>query len=329
MDQNSTNLLVNALNGFTSAGASMAGNLVPTGLEIFGVLVGIRLLWMWLQYMLMDRHFHALAGRLVFLTIRIGIVGLLLSSYLTGAFSLKTVVVDGSNYLSQKLTGMQGDSIFSQGATQINGIIAKLDTTTFTTQGAATAGGVDLGNPSSGWDTASQPQQGWFDAAKNWFENKLAVFTGLMSTVIFGVAEFALVLVLVIYTGTYMVGTMMMYIGIAFGPFFIPWWMLENVPVLSSLPEGWFKFTLSASLYKVVAAVMIAMMGGVTDALTGAVIALNQSGHNAAGYDIAAAIGVLLFAILQILILFQVPAITNGLLSGNSRVTMPFSKLFG
>ncbi|MET3448269.1 type IV secretion system protein [Ralstonia sp. 1138] len=321
MELPTSTLLQTGLAAISTEGAGMASSLLTTGLAIFGALAGVRLLWMWLQYLLEDRDFDDLSQRLIWLAIRLGIVGMLLTTYLGGALSIKSVIVDGSSYLSQQMTGLSGDDIFSHGATQISAIIQKMDDSTIVTQGAAKP------TPATPLDggaaTANAPQQGWLDSMKNWWDSKLSVFTSLISTGIGIGTKIVLAILLAIYTAVYMVGVVMMYIGIAFGPFFIPWAVLENVPVLSSLPEGWFKFTFSSAIFKVVAAAMLKMLGGTVTTLTDQVAYLNSTGSAAMGYDITAAIGVLIFALLIGLLLICVPSIANGLMTGSSGIALP------
>ena len=88
----------------------------------------------------------------------------------------------------------------------------------------------------------------------------------LISVVLLLISAFFILMSLVTFVFVINAGQVMMYVGLALGPILIPFLL---IPKLSFLFDGWLKFMISASLYKVVAVIVgLLAMGTITTIVT-------------------------------------------------------------
>ncbi|MCO8402812.1 type IV secretion system protein (plasmid) [Burkholderia cenocepacia] len=308
MDATINGLLETALNGMISQGNAMGGTLVTTGVEIFGGLVFLKLVRMWLEYLLESSTFYDLGRHAIWTTIRIGFISYMLATYTTMA-GITGLFMNGPDYLVQKITGESSVNVFTSGVNQFNTIINTMDDAVIKTHGSASAQNA----PDSG-----ALQQAW-NAVKTAALDTLQFFSQLIDAGIGIFSKLALAAALLVYIAIYAIGTLMLYCGIALGPFMIPWKVHTETEFLF---DGWMRFTIGAGLYKVVCAIAIKLVGGSITALVTAVTNLNTSGQTALGYDITASIIVFVLCGFLIFVLWEVPKIASGLVSGNASASI-------
>lgn len=119
-----------------------------------------------------------------------------------------------------------------------------------------------------------------------------------------------------IFTAMYAVSQVLIGIALALGPVFIPWLLLDAT---SFVFWGWIKFLIVAALYKVVGLVVLSYGAAMMTWLTQATIAASLVGDEASVNVIASLVVVLLSFVLAFL-MFQIPTIANGLMSGHASV---------
>ena len=95
----------------------------------------------------------------------------------------------------------------------------------------------------------------------NAFQNA-SILSMMISAVLLVIAAVVVILSLITFVFVLNAGQMMMYVGLGLGPVLIPFLL---IPKLSFLFDGWLKFMISASLYKVVAVIVGLLSLGVID----------------------------------------------------------------
>lgn len=95
----------------------------------------------------------------------------------------------------------------------------------------------------------------------NAFQNA-SIFSMVISAVLLIIAAIVIILSLITFVFVLNAGQLMMYVGLGLGPILIPFLL---IPKLSFLFDGWLKFMISASLYKVVAVIVGLLSLGVID----------------------------------------------------------------
>lgn len=89
-------------------------------------------------------------------------------------------------------------------------------------------------------------------------------FSYSVSVILLLIAAFFILLSLVTFVFVINAGQVMMYVGLALGPILIPFLL---IPKLSFLFDGWLKFMIAASLYKVVAVIVGLLAMGTINAI--------------------------------------------------------------
>jgi hypothetical protein len=95
-------------------------------------------------------------------------------------------------------------------------------------------------------------------------DNQPGMFSVLISVVLLLIAAFFILWSLLTFVFVLNAGTMMLYVGLGIGPMLIPFLL---VPKLSFLFDGWLKFMISASLYKVIAVMVGILSIGTVDVI--------------------------------------------------------------
>uniref|UniRef100_UPI003BEED1FB type IV secretion system protein n=1 Tax=Burkholderia arboris TaxID=488730 RepID=UPI003BEED1FB len=324
MDETLNGLLETTLNGMISSGNGMGGTLISTGIEIFGGLVFLRLVWMWLEYLLDARSFEEFGKIVIWTTLRIGFISYLLATYTTMA-GVTGLFMQGPDYLVQKITGQSSANVFTSGLTHFNTIVNSMDDAVIKTHGATSATDTSATTADSSSGISISLDRANANLKKTWDNLKMAVMNPMQffAQAIDGVlglgAKIMLGAATLVYVVTYAIGTVMLYVGIAMGPVMIPWKVLDQSEFLF---DGWLRYTIGAGLYKVVCAIVITLVGGGVSALATAVRSLNLTGSSALGYDITAFVLVLLLCGFLILVLWEVPKIAGGLVSGSASLSL-------
>lgn len=319
MDETMNQVLETAVNGLISQGILIGGSLQTTGIEIFGGVVALKFLFMWLDYMFDAYSFQDLAGYLVRTTIQAGLISYFLVTY-SSAVGVSGMAITIPDFLVQKVTGNTGPYTFTQGVTEFNNVLRQMDDAVLKTNGASSAQADSDANA----------------VEKAWATMKAAAATITMGIVtivniVIGIgSKLLLALAMLAYICVYVSGLFILYIAIAIGPVLIPFQLLR---VTSFLFDGWFKFLLGAVMYRVITPIALKLLGGTITALGSATATLNATGQTAIGYSIAAAITIVVLCGLLIGLIWQVPKIATGLVSGgagvNAKPKVPgFGKFF-
>ncbi len=122
-----------------------------------------------------------------------------------------------------------------------------------------------------------------------------------------------------VYIAMYIISMVLFYVAAALGPVMIPWVLFAP---MSFLFDGWVRFVISASLYKVVGLVMIALSGAMYEPLMQASAAAATGGSQY--FNFTAASAALLISGAMALLMLQVPVIAGGLTSGIARALFNF-----
>ncbi|MEX3628548.1 MAG: type IV secretion system protein, partial [Burkholderia sp.] len=307
MDETMNNLIETAINGLITQGLMIAGSLRSTGIEIFGGVAALKLLFMWLDYLFDAISFEEMGAYLIRTTIQIGLISYFLVTY-NMSIGVQGMAITIPDFIVQKVTGNDGPYTFTQGVAQFNTVLKSLDEAVLKTNGAVSANSDPNANV----------------AEKVWANLKATAATlvmgvAMMVNVVIGIAsKFLLALAMLAYICVYVSGIFVLFIGIALGPIFLPWQLLR---VTSFLFDGWFKYILGAAMYRAITPIALKLLGGCIDSLNSATIKLNQTGQTAIGYSIGAAVVILVLCGLLIALIWQVPSIATGLVSGNSGVS--------
>lgn len=109
----------------------------------------------------------------------------------------------------------------------------------------------------------------------------------------------------------------MVTIALIFGPIFIPWLVLSQTAWLF---DGWLRFLITASLWKVVAAAIIGISDGIFAELANKVITAASKGTDNYSEITLMSLSAALSALLMGWLLLQVPSVASALVSGGSGV---------
>ncbi|WP_334033705.1 type IV secretion system protein [Burkholderia gladioli] len=312
MDSNLLGMLESALNDLIFQGGVVADNLHSVGVEIFGTLVGMKIIFSFLESKLGDSGLREVSGGVVRLIISVGIISYLLVGY-NSALGIRGLSIAIPDYISTKVTGLSGLDSFNQGVVKFNLIMSSLDDAVVKTNGAA-SGKAD-GASSSGeqlWATveASRATLVMLEVAS------INADIGMGSKALLGIAMLA-------YVWVYIVGIFTLYIVLAIGPVLLPF---QLVRFTSFLANGWMKSLIVAMMMRALAPIALQLLGGSIDALKSATTTLNYSGQTAIGYSIAAATTVFMLSGLIVVLIWQVPKIALGLVSGGGGVSLGKSR---
>lgn len=229
-------------------------------------------------------------------------IPVLMLSYLATAFIQPVAGID----MKAKI-----ESSINQAASNISGTS---DATLYNAVGKSFEGIFNL------WELGGNTQQQGNQAQSNagsWWQRIIDIPSNAFATAIdwlglfffrLGVTFF-LLLAVTICMAQYIVGLFLSSLAVALSPLFVPWVIL---PWTRFLFEGWLGFFLRACMFKLVCFYMIAVMAtmfGVFPSL------LAPRGENLSFNLIAYAMGILVAFIITFL-MWQIPSIANGLISG-------------
>ena len=307
MDMNVINTVVQSI---ASSGSSMAGNLLGTGTALAGALAVVMLGWHIVLWLL-ESPVEEIFGSAVRLVMKGAIVTWIMLGYVNtlAGLNVKQMFSEGMNTITARMIGdaaasdtlSAGVSILAKSIVTVkNGIFSAKDD-----PAASTATPAAPADQASGFD--------FFKSLSpiNLIKLLLKLFLGLIVILI-------LTLTLGIYVLVNLLGDILVFIGLAIGPILIPWLLWEASEFLFN---GWLKFMIAAGLIKVVSAAMLKLTQGVLDGLTEATKVIGDSMLTDAGIDILASVLMVLFAGFVGVLMWMVPNISNGLVSGNISVS--------
>ncbi len=107
-------------------------------------------------------------------------------------------------------------------------------------------------------------------------------------------------------------------VALALGPIFLPW---HIIPTFSFLSDSWLRYLTSACLMKVVGVIILGFIQSTTAVLMAA--SKTYADQNAAIFDVVGTVVILTISLVTIYLSFQIPMISQGLVSGSASVNTP------
>ncbi len=104
-------------------------------------------------------------------------------------------------------------------------------------------------------------------------------------------------------------------LGMILGPILIPWLIWERTQFLF---DGWLKFTINATLLKIVAAVVVMVVALLVTTLDSLSATMQVTGVDKFAVDEFAAFLILIVSLVGCYVCWQVPALTQSLISGGT-----------
>lgn len=291
------------INALQNAGNQVAKRALKLGNKLLWMLLIIAIAWFGIQVMLgvEAASFESAVGGFVSRIFIWGLIAWLMKDY----FPLTHAIVSGFSWLGTYLTGGNASA----------------------TKVAQTAGyflpGIHLIH--MGMVT--------FEAVKNlpwttgsiWNLTFSTHFLVSLVTMIFILAlSGGMFVAAILYIGIAMLSMLLVSVAIAIGPIFIPFFVLEFT---SFLFNGWFRFLLVASMYRLVGGVIIAIIERFIElvALSGGSTSLiYKVGTNPTAYSVslfAAAGDILVVAVLVFLVL-EIPKVSSQIANGAPNISM-------
>lgn len=136
-----------------------------------------------------------------------------------------------------------------------------------------------------------------------------------------------MVIVSAITAAIYVMSQVLVGVGIALSPVFIPFVVLRK---LNFIFEGWLKFVWTAAVMRLIGQVMLSFGAALTDSLLTLDRVIMQAGQDPRTLNLMASIAVLFVAIVQLILATQIPSIAQALTSGGvggALDTSPVSKV--
>ncbi|WP_454688252.1 type IV secretion system protein [Achromobacter aloeverae] len=144
----------------------------------------------------------------------------------------------------------------------------------------------------------------------------------LLTLILQGIAIVATALMAVAFIGVVLISKILLEIGLVLGPILIG---LAILPYFNNLFDSWIRFMLNAAMQQLVVWLMtVFVMTAIVPAMTFMLHAINKAAPNADTVFAQNEVAMLCIAILSAIgayLMWQVPSITQGLLSGTSGAT--------
>ncbi len=244
MDTDIINLVVGAAQ---TAGAGLRSVLLPYALPLLGALLVTSITWTLFKHLIGDSFESTIVDsiRLVFMA---GFLSLLLTAWVSPLpgtqFSVSSFFIDGFEQIKATILGGNSiDATLNKMMQSIQGL--GTSNTPRCAEGAQTS---DLTCVTSA-GTVIEGSQGWwklFDPLK-WFDYGFAFLMRFFAYLIS-------CLMLVFYICVIVLSSMVVEVGLILGPMMVPFLLLKPA---SFLFDGWLRYMITASLYNVVAAIVL------------------------------------------------------------------------
>lgn len=271
-------------NGMLTTGKGMAGNLLPIGKTLLGAFSAIALLWIFFKALIED-DLPALMSSLLGFVFNISLVLFIFATYSTWLeWAFKS-----STFIAATAIGGDPNSLMSSAMR----IFA--DT---------------VGNMTNN----STLELKWWDAIKHLATGMIA---SLIGTIAFGISFLAMG----VYFFIYLLSDVLLLIGFVIGPIMIAGFVM---PASEFLFTSWIRHVIGAMFYKVVASIVLAILSGITASLSKVALATYKSNGNLIGTDILLSFYSIIISLIVIFVMWQVPGIAAGLVSGSASMSGKF-----
>lgn len=272
------------LNGLAAGGRE---GVLGIGQAIFGFLVALNLVWMLLKAFVSGAgFFNGFLADFVPFAVSVGVVALFLDR-------------DVATVLNTSMAAL-GSAVVGEGMGSVSSMI------TLAGQQAFTA-------VANVWSVAPATQVSWDPSS--WFAAIPVILYALAGT---ACTVFFLLFALAIYIANLVMSQVAISIAMIFAPFFVPFLLFRPAAWLF---EGWLRFFLAAAMMKIIGLLMLKITGSMMASL----VTLSQQATlsrptvlDAVGIDIVLFSSMILLAGISALLMAQVPALANGLLSGSA-----------
>lgn len=301
------NILNTVLNKMTTASQSMQGNLIAEGqltlLTLTGIMISYHLL-----LALFGNDWSSTQVALFQTILKWAIVTVMLASW-------NSVVVD---LFSNKFNDLA--RVASGNNTNLSNVVNmgfKTISTIFNLTGGTPP---STGEPAQYCDAMGycqelsplSPLPGESLGFGGWIEKALMEFVAIIIKLI--AAGFVLMM-LVAFIVVAFIGVFMLGVGITIGPILAPFLV---IPYFEYLFNGWVKFMITGGLLKVVAAIVIAMVGVIFAEMS--VLSGHFANQTALQVDLLVAFLMCLISAIGAYIMWQVPDFTNQLINGGAGI---------
>lgn len=279
-------LVAQIFGDLSAHGQQLAGKLQGGGIWLLTGLGVIVISWELLEGMFKEAGPGQLLANILPVSLKIGVIAWIINDYVW----FSSQILSGFDTVSALLSGAQN------GASALQSVIASL---ALTAQNIWNSFGTS-GDQSGVWK----------------------MLTGLVGVT----ATFCLKLFLMITTITlaaivgafFILSQTLAGIALALGPIFLPWYIVQEKSWLSN---GWERYLVSACLMKVVGVVMLGFIQSMTRTLM--LAAQTYGDENAGVFDVVGTAVILLISLVMVYLSLQIPAISQGLVSGSASVNTP------
>lgn len=258
--------------------AALGSTLVPAGKSLLISLATAVLAWRMVRSMLTDEGPYGVVSELISVVVPAGLVFWFLQNW---GWVFHTSLVGGFDWIAAQIAG--SGSATSGISAGMNALL-KTALAIFESVKPHSGGLVEFASNFPAWALAS----GF----------KLIVM-------------FLLMAVAVVYGGILILSQILVGVALVIGPVLVPWLIFEPT---SFVFWGWVKFLCASALYKVVGVLLLTYCSRLLPFLTDAA----KGAADPTAVDMVAASTLLFTAAVILMLVLQVPAIANGLMSGHA-----------
>lgn len=302
--------LLSIYNGIIAHAQSTSGVLIGDGQDLAGILLLISSSWIVVAWLLSGDGSTALMDAFGVIS-KYSIVTMLLAGWLgtVGGFFQSNV-----NDLSQKVAGtssVDGSINLMLGAAKKLFVSAEYDSR------SSKCKEVEVSDPMTGTISSGVQCENTTRGAEPTWSDILLNFPMIMFTWLFKLLALVfLMLATTAFLLTIFIAEVLFGLALTMGPILVPWLIWQRMEWLF---DGWLRFTIGACLTKVVAFFMVGITAGIiTAAKTVADVANVKSGSEMLAVDEMAAFLICICAAISAFLMWQVPGIAQGLISGSS-----------
>ncbi|WP_321943718.1 type IV secretion system protein [Paraburkholderia tropica] len=244
--------------------------------------------------------------------IRLGIVLFMLTNW-TG--TTYTFFVTNTQTAANKITGT---------TLSITSMMNQLSTTVvdvFSATRTKAAEACETTTSSSGTESQSCPDTssvtGALKSIWTYIKNSPLIFVTLMLKCL---CILMLIAMMALIAAFVQIGSVLLGVAFVIGPLLVPWLVM---PFTEFLFTGWLKFTIAAGLYRIVAVILITMFQSslttqIKNALATVVSSTGTVSDDYFSSQYAAYVAITVLGTIVCYLLFQIPRIANGLVSGGT-----------
>lgn len=293
----------------TTKGLASNSPFIEDGKRLYGVILLILISWTGIQMAMDEGGLPKAMASLIKIVLTAGIATFFLNA------ETQTQLIKGFDYCAAKAVNATGANLSIEDPA--SGIMSILAT-----------GLQSAANMWSGPDTKGDGNDNVQDNEKkrNWIQDLVSAVSldnvvGAFSETLAKIGITLLLLVAIaLFSIQLLMSQVLVNIGLILAPLFIPWLLWESS---SFLFHGWLKFMIVTGVQKIVGALLF----GLSIKLIDAVGALSVSADSASTFDFFAYSAALMLVLMMVGLIWQVPGIAAGLVSGMPSTSLNFRSL--